>query len=281
MRVVLMEERLTAREIGAYIELRKRVAEEEYKLDYVKSTAGDHSQLIEEMEEGLKEERARMKVIEGKLEGKGLMLVVPNQKKIDDITELLSRLPEGDVQSAIKSRGGDAYVYLTERGKYIKRNIEARNEIGKLNILLAGAEEDVRICAREALINGKPGGKAADFENDAGRKIIRLLNRVGVRCSYEGGKLVADEGDTGEKRVVVNNEYFWVPAQKIAQFTENEKLMSQVSVKLQVKNAEMQAITFNKEEQEEFNELQGQYLDMLKARREIIGKEEEELMLSI
>jgi hypothetical protein len=280
-RVVWMEERLTAREIGAYIELRKKVAEEEYKLEYVKSSAGDHSALIDGLEEELREDRSKLKIIEGKIEGRNLEVVVPHMKKIEEIGEMVARLPQEEVRGAMRSKDGDTYLYLAERGRIIRRNLENKNEIGKLNILLANSGADVRACAVEALRMGEPGERMADFSDERGRKIVRLLNRVGVRCAYSEGRLVKSNDDLDESKVLVNNEYFWIPKSKTAEFTENEKLLAKVSVKLQVKNAEMQAITFNDAQQKEFRELQGEYMEHLKARREVIGAEEGELSLSI
>lgn len=276
-----MEDRITAREIGAYIELKKKVAEEEYKLNYIQNTAGDHSSLIEEIEDELREERAKMKIIEGKMEAKNLKLIVPNQKRIEEYSELISRLPREEVLEAIKSKSGDSYIYLSERGKLIKRNIENKNEIGKLNVLLANASPEVQACVRETLVKGGPGEPEADFDGEDGAKIIRLLNRVGMKCKSAEGKLVKSTDDLGENRVLANNEYFWVPSNKLDTFTENEKVLATVSVKLQVKNAEMQAITFNEEQQKEFQGLQGKYMELLKTRREIIGNEEKDLMISI
>lgn len=276
-----MEDRLSAREIGAYIELKKRVAEEEYKLNYIRNTAGDHSALIDDIENDLREDRAKMKIIEGKMEAKNLKLVVPNQERIEEYTELISRLPRDEVHQAIKHKSGDSYIYLSERGKLIKRNMENKNEIGKLNVLAANASPEVRKCVHEALRKGEAGESEANFEGENGEKIIRLLNRVGVRCKASEGRLVKTDDERGENRVLVNNEYFWVPSDKLGAFTENEKVLANVSVRLQVKNAEMQAITFNETQQKEFQELQEKYMDLLKTRREVIGKEEKDLAISI
>lgn len=276
-----MEDRLTAREIGAYIELKKRVAEEEYRLNYIKSIAGDHSTLISDIEQELRESKAKIKLIEGKMESRKMVLTLPNQQKIEEYTELISRLPKDEVQAAIKNKAGDAYAYLSERGKLMKRNLETKNEIGKLNILMANVSPEARECIREALVKGEPGGREAAFDDENGKKIVKLLNRVGIRCKYSEGKLVKSADELGENRVVANNEYFWIPSDKLGPFTENEKLLATVSVRLQVKNAEMQAITFNEEQQKEFQELQTQYLDLLKSRKEIIGEEENELGMSI
>lgn len=276
-----MEERLTAREIGAYIELRKKVAEEEYKLDYVKSRAGDHSALVSEIEEDLLDCRSKLKIIEGKLEGRRMEVIVPNQKKIEEIGEMAARLPRDEVQDAMRKKEGEIYLYLAERGKIMRRNLENKNEIGKLNILIATAEPDVKKCVGEAMRLGEPGEAPADFGGEKGKKIIRLLNRVGVRCKESGGTLAGSSDDLEESRVVVNNEYFWIPKSRLPDFTENEKELAKVSVQLQVKNAEMQAITFNEAQQEEFKELQARYMDHLKTRRGAIGEEEEELSLSI
>ncbi len=208
-------------------------------------------------------------------------VIVPNQKKIEEIGEMVARLPKEEVQEAMRNKEGDIYLYLAERGKIMRRNLENKNEIGKLNILLAGAEKGVRECVKEALRLGEASGDAADLNGEKGKKIIRLLNRVGIRCRESGGRLVKCTDDLEESRVVVNNEYFWIPKSKLPDFTENEKELARVSVQLQIKNAEMQAITFNEAQQEEFKELQAQYMDHLKARREAIGAEEEELHLSI
>ena len=167
-----MEDRLSAREIGAYIELKKRVAEEEYKLNYIRNTAGDHSALIDDIENDLREDRAKMKIIEGKMEAKNLKLVVPNQGRIEEYTELISRLPRDEVHQAIKHKSGDSYIYLSERGKLIKRNMENKNEIGKLNVLAANASPEVRKCVHEALRKGEAGESEANFEGENGEKII-------------------------------------------------------------------------------------------------------------
>ncbi|MFP3950303.1 MAG: hypothetical protein ACLFUZ_04410 [Candidatus Micrarchaeia archaeon] len=274
-----MENSITAREIGAYIELKKKVAEQEYKLNYIQNTAGDHSTLIYDLEEELRENRAKIKIIEGKMEAKNLKLVVPNQKLIEEYSELISRLPKEEVQEAIGNKSGDIYSYLSERGKLMKRNIENKNEIGKLNILISNSREETGKSLRNAIYNGEPDGEELTGENIG--RIVKLLNRVGIRCKHSEGKLVKSSEDHNERRVVVNNEYFWVPEEKLDSFTENEKLLASVSVKLQVKNAELQAITFNDEQQREFQELQAKYMELLKNRKEVIGKEEEDLSLSI
>ncbi len=274
-----MEDSISAREIGAYIELKKKVAEQEYKLNYVQNTAGDHSALISGLEEELRENRAKMKVIEGKLEGKDMKLVVPNQKLIDEYSELISRLPREEVQEAIRTKRGDIYSYLSERGKLMKRNIENKNEIGKLNVLISASGEKTAESLRNTIYTGEAEGEELTGENIS--RIVKLLNRVGIRCKHSEGRLVKSPEDHNERRVVVNNEYFWVPEEKLDSFTENEKLLASVSVKLQVKNAELQAITFNDEQQREFQELQAKYMELLKNRREVIGGEEKDLSLSI
>ena len=276
-----MEERLTAREIAAYIELRKRIAEDEYRLKYIRSTAGDHSRLIEEIERELKECRPKLKIIEGKMESKGMQLTVPFQEKIEAISQAVNKIPAEEVDNAIKTKSGEIYAWLSERGKMIRRNIEARNEIAKLNLIMASASAEVKLCIGEALRKGEPGERSANLSDENGGKIIRLLNRSGVRCIYAEEKLVKAGDGWNESRVLVNNEYFWVPSEKLNTFTENEKLLAEVSVKLQVKNAELQVITFNEVQQNEFKALQTQYLDHLRARKELIGAEEKDLDLSI
>lgn len=276
-----MEERLTAREIAAYIELRKRIAEDEYRLKYIRSTAGDHSRLIDEIERELRECRPKVKIIEGKMESKGLQLVVPFQERIDAISQAVNKIPSEEVDKAIKGKSGEIYAWLSERGKIIRRNIEARNEIAKLNLLIASAPQEVKLCVSEALRKGEPGERKANLSDEKGAKIVRLLNRSGVRCVYAEEKLVKAADGWNESRVFVNNEYFWVPSEKLGTFTENEKALGEVSVKLQVKNAELQVITFNEAQQNEFKALQTQYMDLLRARKELIGAEEKDLDIAV
>ncbi|MEM4272396.1 MAG: hypothetical protein QXH30_02305 [Candidatus Bilamarchaeaceae archaeon] len=276
-----MEERLTAREIAAYIELRKRIAEDEYRLKYVRSTAGDHSRLIEEIERELRECKPKLKIIEGKMESKGLRLTVPFQEKIEAISQAIGKLPPEEVEKAIRSKSGEIYAWLSERGKIVRRNVEARNEIAKLNIIMATAPQEARLCIMEAMRRGEPGERKAALPAELKEKVVKLLNRSGVHCSLAEDRLVKGADGWNESRVFVNNEYFWVPSEKLNAFTENEKLLAEVSVKLQVKNAELQVITFNEAQQNEFKALQAQYLDLLKARKEFIGAEEKDLELAI
>lgn len=276
-----MEERLTAREIGSYIELRKKIAEDEYKYNYIKSTAGDHSQLLGEMDREIRENKAKMKIIEGKIEHRGLQLVVPFQNRIEKLAEAVSKAPPEEVSKAMKEKTGELYSCMSERGKIIRKHIEAKNEIGKLNVLAHQSSTELKACIHETLKNGEPAERPAELGDERGSRIVRLLNRVGIRCNFYEGKLVKMGDDWPESRVLVNSDYFWVPSEKLGAFTENEKMLAEVSVRLQVKNAELQVITFNEQQQNDFKNLQTHYMELLRSRKEMIGLEEKELELSI
>ena len=269
--------KVDSRTVGALVELRKEVAELEYKKGYVERNSPSNEELGREVEEELQDARDKLAAVEARISGAGVEIIIPFQCKIDELNEKISKHELKAIDKALKSKEGELFKLLTERGNLLRTNAEHKREVGKLALLLPLFEKS----KREALIEMVKEGKVEELElpttEPKTKALVPVLNRLGLRCKAEDGKLLPSDGDWKEGRVPLNNEHVWVPKEHTDSYILNEKQIHQVGVKLQVKNAEKQVREFGSEEMKEFEDLQNTYLTLLKVRKELVENYESEL----
>jgi hypothetical protein len=269
-----MAGKVKPRDIGTLIEIRKRIAELEYKKGYLERMGSPDG--IKDIEEELAMLRERGAVLEKK--AAGMAIFVPFQNKVEELgAKVAAKAPE-EVDGALRSRSGELYGILNERGKVLKANLEARNEIGKLVLLVHRMNGEMKGKVIEAVKEGKvPEGIGASELGENAGKVVSALNRSGIGCRVVEDKLVSSEEPWGEEKVSLNNSYVWIPKEKVDSFRQNETEMEKVGIKLQVKNAERQVKDFSEEEMKDFQDLQNRYMGLLRARKEITDGYEREL----
>lgn len=264
--------KLTPRDIGALIEVRKKVAELIYKKGRLQGS-GDARQLKETQDE-LDRLGERKAALEKKVEGVEIFL--PFQKRLDELQAKISTHDDDDVAAAMRAKDGELYGMLKEKGAILKRNMEARNEIGKLAIIVQTIYPALRAKIVEAVKEGKaPEMEAAELAGKA-EKIVASLNRMGMSCRLKEGKIAPSEEQWGEAKVLLNNAHIWIPRESFDKFVQNEAEMELVGIKLQVKNAEKQVKTFDEGEMKVFKDLQTKFIDLLKVRKDITDVYEKE-----
>ncbi len=266
--------KLTPRDIGALIEVRKKVAELSYKKGRLQRS-GDAREL-KEVEDELGRLGERKAALERKVGG--MEIFVPFQKRLEELQAKISAHDDEDVAAAMRAKEGELYQMLKEKGSILKRNMEARNEIGKLIIMIQTTYPALRAKIVEAVREGRaPEMEVAELGGKEGR-IVSSLNRMGISCRVRDGRIAPSEEAWCEAKVLLNNVHIWIPRENFEKFTQNEAEMELVGIKLQVKNAEKQVKTFDEAEMKVFRDLQVKYIDLLKVRKDITEIYEKEFV---
>ncbi|MDD2655884.1 MAG: hypothetical protein PHQ80_04425 [Candidatus ainarchaeum sp.] len=268
-----MGNKVSPRDIGGLIELRKKVAELKYRRGYA---------LRKGEQDAAKETSDEISGLESKMASlvkktEGIDAYVPFQARIEELGAEIGKRKEDEVDAALRAKGGDLYKLLEERGKLLRANVEARNEIGKIVLIGMTVAPETRATLAEAVKVGKaPEMEAAAFGPNAG-KLVAALNRAGLSCKVADGKIMPSGEKWGEEKVALNNGHVWIPKQSLDRFVENETEIEKVGVRLQIKNAEKQVKNFSEEETKEFQDLQSRYLGHMKVRKEITAAYEQEI----
>jgi len=265
--------KLTPRDIGALIEVRKKVAELTFKKGRLQRS-GEGGRDLKDVEEELGRLGERKAALEKKIGG--VEIFVPFQKRLDELQAKICTHDDEDVAAAMRAKDGELYQMLREKGAILKKNMEARNEIGKIILMVQTAYPALRAKVVEAVKEGKaPEMEAAELAGKA-EKIVASLNRIGISCRLKEGRIAPSEEPWGEAKVLLNNAHIWIPRENFDRFVQNETEMELVGIKLQVKNAEKQVKTFDEGEMKVFKDLQARYIDLLKVRKDLTDVYEKE-----
>jgi hypothetical protein len=253
---------VNARELGRLIELNKERAE----LEFHKSILGV------ECEAELKSLNSSIAEIEGKARKADVDLVIPQAKKVDDLSRRLEDFSSDQITEALKSRSGEAYEILRERGAIAKKNHENRLEIGKLSLLLARAPNEVKEKIKEAVLTGAANGSLPldSLDEGARRKLIRFMRRCGIETD------VPPEPEEKEVRIELRSRSVWVNESEKEKLEGNMRRMEEITPSIHLKNAQRHVKVFSEDEEQEFASLQREYLDLLKEQDELLREFNEE-----
>lgn len=264
---------LTTKELARLIELRRKktefIAEQKTGLD----RAGEIAAI---------EHNAQS--IENKVNELGIVIVTPNGKKLQELTQKLRELPADSIKEAVKIRDGLVYQMLKERSEIIRSNYDNRLEISKLSITSSMIASEKRAVLHQAISNGTFSMPLdiSGIDPTKAATIVRSLNRCGIKCKILENTIANEENlEQNEKIVDISGNRIWLSNELKPKFDENMTLLQQINVKIQLKNAEKQIRQFADEEQKEFDDLQKKYLDLIKQKDEILKNYEEESNISV
>ncbi|MGB9719144.1 MAG: hypothetical protein ACPL06_00945 [Candidatus Anstonellales archaeon] len=259
------------RECARLIEFKKMKAENDYKLGYLERTGAseDAKEIIESENENLERE---IEKIEKTLKENRYVFFVPMEAELERFGERLKSFKEEEIDRALRTKTGEAWDVLSARGSIIKRNVEFKEEIGKL------IDDVNKLKNKERIIEIiKNGGIKEDVKTDGEKsqlvaRIAKRMGRIGINVIFRNKKLIKGKPDENEVMVRIDGGVIWIPKREAESILMNEKKLETVSVKIQVKNAERQIKKFSEEEEKEFEELQKQYLELLKKREAYVKK---------
>jgi hypothetical protein len=259
------------RECAKLIEFKKMKAENDYKLRYLERTGAEKEakEIIKSENENLQREIER---IEKLLKENNYVFFVPMEAELERLNKRLKEFKDEEIDKAMRTRTGEAWNILSARGSIIKRNVELKEEIGKL------IDDVNKLKKKEKVIEiVRNGGIKEEVKTDGEKsalvaRIAKRMGRLGINVIFRNKKLIKGKPDESEIMTRVGNEIIWVPEREAEGILLNERNLENVSVKIQVKNAERQIRKFSEEEEKEFEELQKEYLELLKKREEYVKK---------
>ncbi len=251
---------METKDILGYLELSKKKAELEFGKNVLKQdNDADMARNKAELDDSLQRLR-------------GAAIVSPNQRKLDDLGRVLSGYSFEEIKGALKTRSGPAYDALIQRGAIVKANSGNRLEIAKLNMELSKLSQDDRSRLSDVIKLGAIFGPLhlPSADKDAKARIARFMRRCGIPCESSGKEIRPGSPADSETRMIVFNRTVWVDLETKRKLEENLSKTQQVSVKVQLRNAERQVLSFDEEQEKGFAALQKEYLDLLKEQDELL-----------
>jgi hypothetical protein len=248
------------RDIERLIELNKRKAE----LEFQKSVFG--------VEGGDEMREVNSDILDLLKKTKGIAITYPKQGKLDELGAKLRDFSAEQMKEALSSRSGDAYDLLQERGTIIKENYRNRLEVAKLSLTISMLSGDERKAVSDAIRSGRLGGsiKISSLNGSSLSNMARFLRRCGMPCDAKDGELVPAEGVDAEVRLEMQDRHVWVSQDAKEKLDENLGMMKGLTQKIQLINAQRYVKDFNEDEEKEFEELQNEYLRLLKEQDELL-----------
>lgn len=209
-----------------------------------------------------------------------ITISLPNQKRLEELDESLSALPPEHIREAVQNKTGDIYAMLSERSRIARAVSENRLEVAKLLLAMLSLGKEQRNALASAVRAGILDGPLhIDTAGPATRKrIAQFMRRCGIGCRLSGTTIIADsEAGDEEVRMLMGSGAVWVSEEVRAKLEENMKKMRQVVARVQLRNAERQVRHFSDQEEKDFENLQHEYLTLLKEQDELLrGYHEEE-----
>lgn len=260
---------LTAKELAGLIELSRKKGELEFKARISGSAYSDE----------LKAVSAESLRLDQKAAAAGIKITFPNQAKIEELSDIAAGCSKDEIRNALQNRTGPTYELLMERARVMKANGENKLEIAKLHLAMTSLGKEERDAVAAALRTGALDAplKVDTAEAATRKKLALFMRRCGIACRLSGTSLIADSDAADEEvRVALANGIVWLSEEAKEKLAQNLDRMGAISGRVQLKNAERQVRTFSENEEKEFEELQHQYLELLKEQDELLREFNEE-----
>jgi hypothetical protein len=263
-----MSETLNVADVVTFLELNKSRAELSFKLAV--SVDEDEKANIRKMLESTQEKISK---IYNKIEKAAVTIAIPNESAIAALNDTLSTHSPQEILEAMKKKEGELYDTLSKRGEMSKKNFANRENIAKLSIFIAGFPKEVRdaivTCVRAGAISSNI--PLINVDEPSKKKLLAFLGRIGIKAAVEENMLVSSEGASYEVEMELTNKKVWVPATVCERLNNNISNITQISQKIQLKNAVRQIKEFSEDEEKEFASMQDQYLKLLKEQDELLA----------
>lgn len=256
------------------MELNKRKAELEFRKAVFEDENADELRVID----------AEISRIKKEADSAGIEIVHPKQSKLDEMNATLGGFSPEDIRKSIAGKSGEPYEVLTERGKIVKENYKKRLEIAKLMVVSSMLNSEEKKAVLEAVRAGVLANDIAisSLEGNALNNLARFLRRCGIECVIEGKQLMPGNGQEGREIMLeMSNKSIWVNDTIKEQLDENLDRIKGVNSKIQLKNAVRYVKKFTDEEEKEFEDLQAEYLTLLKKQDELLKEFNDEEKLSV
>lgn len=261
------------RELAKLLELNKKRAELEFRKTVLGAECDAELQSVGREADALAAGASRA----------GIEILVPQEGLLDEFGERLKEFPPERMRDSLRTRSGEAYGVLSQRGEIVKRNHGNRFEIAKLSIAAARIPVEERKKLAEAIRAGRIDEELElGIDEKGSADIAKFMSRCSIACKASGSSLEpAGEGDIQEVRIEICNKPVWISGQAKGRLEGTLQKIAQLNPRIQLKNAERQIKVFNDEEEKDFVSLQRNYLELIKERDELLREYSDEENLSV
>ena len=288
---------ITSTDLVDYTALYRKRHETLFRHDYLaRHSGGPEDAALGELKSQLAEIEAKLKPLEERIRQVDLVMVVPKRADLISINSEINQHSREELDAALKSRSGPVFELLKKRADITRQNYERREEIARLTILLNMLPRTQAEALRTVVeSNALQEVTIAALASEQQQEMVTLLGRLGVPAFAAEGLLSLDKkkaDDINALRWVEeipksvggavgsNGSALWVPKDRMTEWEENEKHLSEIGRKIQTKLAKSQADGLGEEEQKEFESLQSLYLE-LRTRRHAIANVKGPLCVSL
>ena len=287
---------ITNSELVDYTVLYRKHKETVFRRDFLaRHGTGKDDPATSALNTQLSDIESKLKPIEERIRQVDLVMVVPRRADLIAINAEINQHSREALDTALKSRAGPVFELLKKRAEITKQNYERREEIARVTILLnmlpRAEAESLRTLVESNSMNDVT---VASLGAEQQQELVTLLGRLNVMAYVSNNLLTLDKKKVdgrecvtwpGEVSVSVGNSgsagmNFWIGKNKLKEWEENEKHLTEVGRKIQMKLAQSQAGGLDDAGQKEFESLQQIYLE-LRGRRYSIADTKPALAVSL
>lgn len=208
------------------------------------------------------------------MEEPGISVIYPNYGRILELSSMIGQFSADQIKDALRKKDGEIYDIIGSRGRILKANFHNRREIARLNIILQKLDGGEKECLEDAVKSGaieSPVRIASLIENER-KKLARYMNRCGIACSLNGEEIIGEEPEEKEVGLTIGRQRIWLNTEDAEKIRETIGRIEQLGCQLQVNYAKKHVVSFNEKQEEEYNAMQKEYIELLKIKDEILGK---------
>ncbi len=277
---------ITSSDLVDYTVLYRKRHETLFRHDYLaRHAVGTNDPALGALQNQLKEVETKLKPLEERIRQVDLVMVVPHRANLISVNAEINQHSREEMDAALKNRSGPVFELLRKRADITKLNYERREEIARLTILLNMLPRTQAEALRTLIeSNAAQEVTVSTFTPEQQQETVTLLGRLGIMAFISEGLLSLDKKKADDLNVLrwveeipktltggaaSNGAALWVPKDRMAEWEENEKHLSDIGRKIQTKLAKSQADGLGEEEQKEFESFQHLYLELRTRRHSI------------
>lgn len=244
---------VSVKEIARYIELNKLISDLVFRKNILGLDCQNELIAVEENKKNL----------QNKINDSQISIIIPRENELTKIEIELSKFSNDEIKKALKEKTGEIYKILVLRATFLKNVIHNRFEIAKLAILISKLETEEKTKIIESIKNGNE----VQLEKDT------LLDKIGFRLGLTKNETVI------EKSYIFSERRVWLDLEKSELFEKTATNLESIIAKIQIQNAQKQIKQFDTKEEEDFANLQKEYLELLKQKDQILNSLESEELI--
>ncbi len=263
-----MEGPVTLPEVIRYIEVKNNISSLEFKK---RCFSSDDDKLDRE----LSVLDAELRVLESKLAAAEIEVAFPFEEDIDKISGIICSFPPEAIKEALKKRVSILFEVIQARAALIKENQLNRDNIAKLAILISKLDRTTNEKILSVVRLGKVTQKISlrTTEQYSSKHLSTLFSRLKISATISDDSISPSKGDSepvSQVPVKLKDRFVWVSNTISEKLRLNIQKIQEINPKIQLKNAERQIRVFDDQEEKDFQQMQMDYLSLLKEQDDLL-----------